>query len=101
MKPRNVEEQEFIQAYVNGERTLGRVSPSFGPDLLPGMYSTPVHVFTKPHSTDLCLISNMSTGPFAPNNMIKHTDIAGNRLDSLHSLYSHFAANTQKAQISG
>ncbi len=92
MEPRNVEEQEFIQVYVNGKRILGHVSPPFGSDLLPGMYSTPVHAVPKLHSTNLRLISNMSMGPFAFNSMIKHTNIAGNRLNSLHSLFVNILA---------
>ncbi|KAJ7440693.1 hypothetical protein B0H11DRAFT_1959995, partial [Mycena galericulata] len=46
-----------------------RILPPFGPELLPGMYSTPVLAVPKPHSTKLRLCSHMSarhTSPLHP-----------------------------------
>ncbi len=77
MSPQSEMEQQFIIRYRDEEVLAGRFSQLFGPDLLPGMYSTPVHAVPKPHSEDFCMVSNMSMGSFAPNCMIRHSDIAG------------------------
>ena len=45
-------------------------SPSFGPDLLPGMYSMPIRVVPKPQSTDLCLVTDHSVGEYTLNSFI-------------------------------
>ncbi len=34
------------------------------------------------------MVSNMSAGPYTPNQMILHSDIAGSHLDGLHTLFS-------------
>jgi hypothetical protein len=65
---------------------MGRFSYSFGRDLLPGMYSMPIHAVPKPHSTDHRLVTNHSAGQFALNSMIKHEDIAGYPLDNMTHL---------------
>ncbi len=87
MSPRSEMEQKFICRYRDEEIAVGRFSTSFGPDLLPGMYSTLVHAVPKPHSDNFCMVFNMSAGDYAPNRMICHADIAGSRLDSLHTLF--------------
>ncbi len=61
------------------------------------MYSTPVHAVPKPHSDDFRMVSNMSAGSFVPNRMIRHSDIAGSRLDSLHTLFSAILRYKKKA----
>ncbi len=55
-------EQKFICRYWDEEIAAERFSEPFGPDLLPGMYSTPVHAVPKPHSDDFHMVSNMSAG---------------------------------------
>ncbi|PBK87350.1 hypothetical protein ARMGADRAFT_856615, partial [Armillaria gallica] len=70
MSPRSGMEQQFITKYRDEEIAAGRFSEGFGPNLLPGMYSTPVHAVPKPHSEDFHMVSNMSAGPHAPNRMI-------------------------------
>ena len=45
-------------------------SPSFGFELLPGMYSMPIHAVPKPHSVDLSLVTDHSAGLFSLNDMI-------------------------------
>ncbi|PBK94307.1 hypothetical protein ARMGADRAFT_1029447 [Armillaria gallica] len=60
MVPNSEMEQKFIISYRDEEIAAGCFSVNFGPDLLPGMYSTPVHAAPKPHSDDLCMVSNMS-----------------------------------------
>src|SRR5882724_5620258 len=59
-----------------------RFSPSFRPDLLPRMYSMPIGVIPKPHSSDLRLITDHSTGKHAFNNFITRAD-ASIKLDGL------------------
>ena len=45
------EHLDFIQEQVKVEVAAGRYSTSFGPELLPGMYSSPVHAVLKPPDT--------------------------------------------------
>ena len=62
---------------------MGRFSKSFGKELLPGMYSMPIHVVPKPHSSDFRLVTNQSAGDFSLNSMIHREDIAGYPLDNM------------------
>ncbi len=39
----------------------------------------------------------MSAGSYAPNQMIRHSDIAGSRLDGLHTLFSAILRYRQKS----
>jgi hypothetical protein len=84
--PRNKEQLDFICAQRDKEIEAGRFSESFGPDLLPGMYSMPIHVVPKPHSSDFRLVTNHSAGLFSLNSMIKKEDIAGYPLDNMTQL---------------
>lgn len=43
----------FIEEQLQEEIRLGRVSKSFGEELLPGMYSVPMHTVPKPNSDKL------------------------------------------------
>jgi hypothetical protein len=54
--------------------------------LLPGIYSMPIHAVPKPHSTNLCLVTNHSAGNYSLNSMIKQEDIAGFPLDNMTHL---------------
>jgi len=65
---------------------LGHYSEAFGPDLLPGMYSSPVHAVDKPGTTTFCLINDQSAGEFSPNSMIDSEDVAGTCMDGIKSL---------------
>ena len=76
---------DFITAQVETEVRLGRYSRAFGPDLLPGMYSSPVHAVDKPGTTTFRLINDQSAGEFSPNSMIDSEDIAGTCMDNIHS----------------
>ena len=60
----------FLHQQHNEEISLNRFFESFGPDLLPGMYAMPIHVILKPYTINFRLITNLSTGNFAPNSMI-------------------------------
>jgi hypothetical protein len=70
------------------EIRLGRFSKSFSTDLLPGMYTMSIHVIPKPHSANLRLISNLSTGDYAPNTMINKANVANLPLDTITELGS-------------
>jgi hypothetical protein len=84
--PKDQEEYDFICEQRDKEISTGRFSDSFGEDLLPGMYSMPIHAVPKPHSTDLRLVTNHSAGGFSLNSMIKREDIAGFPLDNMTHL---------------
>ena len=76
----------FIREQCQKERHKGYFSESFGTDLLPGMYSMPLHAVPKPHSDDLRLVTDHSTGPFSLNNMIDHSCVTGFPLDNMRHL---------------
>jgi hypothetical protein len=75
----------FIHEQRDTEMALGRFSPAFGPDLLPGMTSIPIGVVPKPHSDKLRLVVDHSFGDFSPNSLIARESVAV-PLDNLHDL---------------
>ncbi|KAJ7125748.1 hypothetical protein C8R43DRAFT_1135075 [Mycena crocata] len=81
--PASDRERDFINSQRDIEITKGRFSRTFGPDLLPGMYSTPILAVPKPHSDDLRLVSHQSYGPFAPNTMVDKAKTKGPRMDTM------------------
>ncbi len=78
--------RQFLREQRDEEISLGRYSASFGPDLLPGMFSMPIHVVPKPHSDKLRLINNLSAGKHSLNGMIRPESIKGAVLDGLPAL---------------
>ena len=84
--PKDPGQLDFICAQRDKEIEAGRFSQSFGEDLLPGMYSMPIHVVPKPHSTDFRLVTNHSAGIYSLNSMIKREDICGYPLDNMTHL---------------
>lgn len=84
--PRSSDEAAFIESQVRQEQEKGRFSPEFGPDLMPGMYSMPVHAVPKPGTDKLRLVTDHSAGEFALNHMISKDDIAGVTLDNVQDL---------------
>ncbi|RDX39626.1 hypothetical protein OH76DRAFT_1325359, partial [Lentinus brumalis] len=78
--------RQFLRDQRDEEIRLGRYSPSFGPNLLPGMYCMPVHVVPKPHSDKFRLINNQSAGKFSLNSMIRPEAIKGAVLDGIPAL---------------
>ncbi|OJT12050.1 hypothetical protein TRAPUB_11402 [Trametes pubescens] len=84
--PRDEESAHFLRTQRDEEVALGRYSESFGKDLLPGMYSMPVHVVPKPHSTKLRLVNDQSAGVFSLNSMIRPESIKGAVLDGIPAL---------------
>ncbi|KIK95372.1 hypothetical protein PAXRUDRAFT_47714, partial [Paxillus rubicundulus Ve08.2h10] len=63
-------EAVFIHQQVSDEVVSYCFSEPFGPDLLPGMYSIPVHAVPKLHSMKFHLIVNHSAGTHSLNSMI-------------------------------
>ena len=49
----------FLREQWDIELDCEQYSPSFGSELLPGMYSTPIGVVPKPHSNKFCLVKLM------------------------------------------
>ncbi|OSC96137.1 hypothetical protein PYCCODRAFT_1429273, partial [Trametes coccinea BRFM310] len=60
-------------------------SPPFTGDLLPGMFSMPVHAVPKPHSEKLRFMNNHSAGSFSLNIMIDKRSV-GMRPDNVQDL---------------
>jgi hypothetical protein len=81
--PKTDREAEFLREQRDIEIAAGRYSEGFGPDLLPGMYSTPVHAVPKPRSENLRLVNDHSAGEFSLNSMIARDDVVGAKMDSL------------------
>ena len=83
---RSEEEGSFLRSQVQKEVDVGRYSPSFGPELLPGMYSMPIHAVPKPGSAKFRLVTDHSMGMYSLNCMISRDDIAGVTLDNIQDL---------------
>ena len=84
--PKTPDEAAFLQDQIDKEVELGRYSAPFGPDLLAGMYSMPIHALPQPGSKKFRLVTDHSAGQFALNNMISQEDIAGVTLDNVQDL---------------
>jgi len=84
--PKTLEEVFFLQTQIDKEVQAGQYSSSFGLDLLPGMYSMPIHAVPKPGVKKFHFVTDHSAGQFALNNMISWNDIAGVTLDNVQDL---------------
>jgi hypothetical protein len=84
--PKTPSESLFLQSQIDKEVEAGRYSQPFGPDLLPGMYSMPIHAVPKPGTDKHQLVTDHSSGKYALNAMIPHDAIAGVTLDNVHDL---------------
>ena len=84
--PKTEREADFLRDQRDIEIKADRYSESFGTDLLPGMYSTPIHAVPKPRSTKLRLVNDHSAGRFSLNSMISREDVAGAKMDSISDL---------------
>ena len=81
--PTETKKAKFICDQRDIEIGKGRFSTSFGTDLLPGMYSMPVHAVPKPGSTDLRMVTDHSAGIYSLNSMINHELVTGYPLDNM------------------
>ena len=52
--PKTIEQTEFLRKQIQTESDADRYSAPFGPDLLPGMYSTPVLAVPRKGKLRLC-----------------------------------------------
>jgi hypothetical protein len=84
--PSNKKHATFLHDQCLKEHLKGYYSPSFGSELLPGMYSMPIHAIPKPHSVDLRLVTDHSAGPYSLNSMIDHSQVTGFPLDNVFYL---------------
>jgi hypothetical protein len=84
--PKDQVELNFLCEQRDKEIIMGRFSESFGKELLPGMYSMPIHAVPKPHSNDLRLVTNQSAGIYSLNSMIPREHISGYPLDNMTHL---------------
>ncbi|KIJ32237.1 hypothetical protein M422DRAFT_184884, partial [Sphaerobolus stellatus SS14] len=84
-RPQSEEALSFIRAQRDKEIAADRFSITFGPDLLPGMFSSPIGAIPKPHSTGMRLITDQSAGPHSLNSFIPK-DAAAVRYDNMHDL---------------
>ena len=84
--PKTEQEASFLREQRDIEISANRYSEGFGPHLLPGMYSTPVHAVPKPRSTRLRLVNDHSAGPFSLNSMIAREDVEGAKMDSISDM---------------
>ena len=82
--PKMPEEAAFLQEWIDKEVMCGCYLEPFGSDLLPGMFSMPIHAVPKPGSNKHRLVTDHSAGQFALNNMISRDDIAGVTIDNAH-----------------
>jgi hypothetical protein len=86
VQPKTQHDKMFLEAQRDEEIRKGHFLPSFGPNLLPGMTSTPVFAVPKPHSKKLRLVSHQSYGAFSQNSLIDKALTKGSRLDTLKQL---------------
>jgi hypothetical protein len=84
--PKTELEADFLRAQRDAEIEAERYSDGFGTDLLPGMYSTPIHSIPKPRSEKLRLVNDHSAGTYSLNSMILREDVVGARMDTVTNL---------------
>ena len=84
--PQSDHHLNFIAMQFREEEACSRFSPLFGHDLLPGMYSVPVHAVPKPRSEKLRMVVDHSAGSPSLNDMIDRDVIAGTKMDGMCSL---------------
>ena len=84
--PKTEREADFLRNQRDIELAENRYSEGFGTDLLPGMYSTPVHAVPKPRSQKLRLVNDHSAGTYSLNSMIARGDVVGAKMDSISDL---------------
>lgn len=84
--PKTEREAGFLRDQRDLEIAAGRYSEGFGSELLPGMYSTPVHAVPKPRSEKLRLVNDHSAGTYSLNSMITREEVGGAKMDTIANL---------------
>ncbi|THH15423.1 hypothetical protein EW146_g5062 [Bondarzewia mesenterica] len=80
----------FVKQQCAEEERLGRFSAPFK-DLLPGMYSMPIHAVPKPHTDSFRMVVDHSAGSYSLNSLIDR-DAVGIRLDNVQDLARNLLA---------
>ena len=94
--PKTEREAGFLRDQRDIELAANRYSEGFGPDLLPGMYSTPIHAVPKPRSEKLRLVNDHSAGTYSLNSMIAREDVVGAKMDTISDLVGALLRYRQK-----
>jgi len=89
-------ERNFLESQIDKEVAAGRYSDEFGPELLPGMYCSPIHTVPKPGTDTFRLINDQSSWRVLPHSMIDCDDIAGTCMDGIKSLGASLRAYRRK-----
>jgi hypothetical protein len=101
--PKTEREADFLRSQRDIELAQDRYSEGFGTDLLPGMYSTPIHAVPKPRSEKLRLVNDHSAGTYSLNSMIAREDVVGAKMDTISDLVAallrYRKKNPEKALI--
>lgn len=84
--PKTKEQGQFLRDQCAEEIRLDRYSKPFGTELLPGMYSMPIHAVPKPGPSKFRLVVDHSASDFSLNSMVSRDAIAGARLDTIKDL---------------
>lgn len=79
----NTNEAAFLANQINEEVSKGRFSEAFGPNLLPGMYSMPIHAVPKDGGSTFRMVNNHSAEPFSLNSMIDKAHVPPSPLDNM------------------
>ncbi|KJA22751.1 hypothetical protein HYPSUDRAFT_138649 [Hypholoma sublateritium FD-334 SS-4] len=73
----------FLRQQRDIELQKGRFSPAFGPNLLDGMYSMPIHAVPKAEPGAMRMVTDHSATDFSLNNLIDHDQVTGFPLDNM------------------
>lgn len=77
------DEKQFLEKQIEMERGKGRFSEPFGPDLLPGMYSMPIHAVPKDNGRTFRMVVNHSATKKSLNSMIDKDTLPPSPLDNM------------------
>lgn len=82
--PKEIKKADFLRNQLSTELAKDRFSPSFGNQLLPGMYCMPIYAVPKTlNSPDLRWVTDQSFGKFSLNSMSEHEKVTGYPLDNM------------------
>lgn len=82
-------EASFLKDHIEKEVECGRFSSAFGPDLLPGMYSMPIHAVPKDNGNTFRMVIDHSAGLYSLNSMIGKDTVSPSPLDNMRHLGQH------------
>ena len=81
---KTIEQNEFLHQQIQTESDTDHYSAPFSPDLLPGMYSTPILAVLR--KGKFCLCNHHSYRKFSLTSMIDQDNIARVKLDGIREL---------------